>query len=260
MKRSCLAWLTIAALSVLGPDIQGQEKPAAAPAKAAPAKAAATKAAAVPKAGAASKAPATPIDKASYGIGLNIGRGMKSDGLEINVDFLIQGVLDAMEGKEPQLTEAELREAFAVVQKELQARQAEKAKSASDRNKKEGDAFLAANKKKQGITTLESGLQYTVLKSGKGPSPKATDQVRTHYHGTLIDGKVFDSSVDRGEPVTFPVNGVIKGWTEALQLMKVGDKWRVFVPSALAYGERGAGAEIGPNAVLVFEIELLGIE
>ncbi|MFO0821271.1 MAG: FKBP-type peptidyl-prolyl cis-trans isomerase [Pirellulales bacterium] len=240
-KLSCWAVVVAVALAS-GTAVVAQEK--GAPAAKAP----------------AAKAPATPIEKASYGIGLNIGRGMKSDGLEVDVKFLVQGVMDAIEGKESVLTEAQLREAFQTVQKELQAKQLEKAKMAGDKNKKDGEAFLATNKKKQGITTTESGLQYQVLKSGKGASPKATDQVRTHYHGTLIDGKVFDSSVDRGEPVTFPVNGVIKGWTEALQLMKVGDKWKVFVPSALAYGERGAGADIGPNAVLVFEIELLGIE
>lgn len=237
MKKLRCVGLALAAMLASGAVVVGQEKGAP-----------------------AAKAPATPIEKASYGIGLNIGRGMKSDGLEIDVKFLVQGVMDAIEGKESVLTEAQLREAFQTVQKELQSKQLERSKMAGDKNKKDGEAFLATNKKKQGVTTLESGLQYQVIKSGKGPSPKATDQVRTHYHGTLIDGKVFDSSVDRGEPVTFPVNGVIKGWTEALQLMKVGDKWRVFVPSALAYGERGAGADIGPNAVLVFEIELLGIE
>jgi len=200
------------------------------------------------------------LDKASYGIGSNIGRGMKQDGIDINVDALVEGLKDALSGKEPKYTEAQLREAFGIVQRQLQARQMEKAKTAGDKNKKEGEAFLAANKKKEGVKSTESGLQYVVLKSGKGPSPKATDSVKTHYHGTLINGKVFDSSVERGEPISFPVNGVIKGWTEALQLMKVGDKWRVFVPSELAYGERGAGADIGPNSVLVFEIELLGIE
>ncbi len=120
--------------------------------------------------------------------------------------------------------------------------------------------FLAANAKKDGVKTTASGLQYKVIKSGTGKSPKATDTVKVHYHGTLIDGTVFDSSVERGEPVSFPVNGVIPGWTEALQLMKEGDKWQLFIPSKLAYGERGAGAKIGPNATLIFEVELLAVE
>ena len=128
------------------------------------------------------------------------------------------------------------------------------------RNKQEGEKFLAENKKKKGVTTLKSGLQYEVLKTGSGPSPKVTDRVRTHYHGTLVDGTVFDSSVERDMPATFNVNGVIAGWTEALKLMKVGDKWRLFLPSNLAYGVRGSLPKIGPNTTLIFEVELLGIE
>ena len=137
---------------------------------------------------------------------------------------------------------------------------AAKQRTAGGQNQRDGVAFLAANKAKQGVVALPSGLQYQVIKKGAGPTPKVTDTVRTHYHGTLINGTVFDSSVERGEPAEFPVGGVIRGWTEALQLMKVGDKWRLVIPPELAYGPRGAGGKIGPNAVLVFEIELLGIK
>ena len=134
-----------------------------------------------------------------------------------------------------------------------------KAKVAGDKNLKEGETFLAENAKKDGVKSTASGLQYKVLKSGSGATPKSSDEVKVHYHGKLIDGTVFDSSVDRGEPVTFPVTGVIPGWVEALQLMKVGDKWQIYLPSKLAYGAQGAGGKIGPNAVLVFDVELLGI-
>ena len=140
-----------------------------------------------------------------------------------------------------------------------QEQEMSKAQKQGEVNKQQGAAFLAANKSKPGVKTTASGLQYKVLKAGNGPTPKATDKVRTHYHGTLIDGTVFDSSVQRGEPAEFPVSGVIRGWTEALQLMKVGDKWQLFIPSELAYSARGAGGVIGPNSTLVFEIELLEI-
>ena len=140
------------------------------------------------------------------------------------------------------------------------ARMAAKQNAEGGKNLKEGEAFLDENKKKEGVTTLPSGLQYKVLKSGAGKTPKATDKVTTHYRGTLIDGTVFDSSYDRGEPTTFPVGGVIRGWTEALQLMKEGDKWQLYVPAQLGYGERGAGGKIGPNTTLLFEIELLKVE
>jgi FKBP-type peptidyl-prolyl cis-trans isomerase len=135
-----------------------------------------------------------------------------------------------------------------------------KHKAAGDKNLKEGDDFLTANGKKEGVKTLPSGLQYKVIKSGTGRSPKATDTVKVHYNGTLTDGTVFDSSVQRGEPATFPVNQVIPGWTEALQLMKEGDKWQLYIPSKLAYGEQGAGGKIGPNSALIFDVELLSIE
>jgi FKBP-type peptidyl-prolyl cis-trans isomerase len=198
--------------------------------------------------------------QASYGIGLSIGRELQRQGiLEIDVDALAQGLRDTFGEAKPRLTQAQISEALQAFEKEMSAKAAEKRKVLSEKNVREGKAFLDANKKKDGVVTLESGLQYKVLKKGEGPSPKKTDRVTTHYHGTFIGGKVFDSSVERNEPATFGVGGVIPGWTEALQLMKVGDKWRLFVPSDLAYGPDGRG-DIGPHSVLIFDVELLGIE
>ena len=187
--------------------------------------------------------------RASYAIGLDIGRQIIRDNLDLDSNAAAQGLLDALNDKKPVLDDETLRAAVTQFHKEME-----------DKVKKEGVEFLAANKKKKGVITTKSGLQYMVIKSGKGATPKVTDQVTTHYHGMLIDGTVFDSSVERGQPATFPVSGVIRGWTEALQLMKVGDKWRLFIPSDLAYGARGAGGEIGPHATLIFDIELLGIK
>jgi FKBP-type peptidyl-prolyl cis-trans isomerase len=199
-------------------------------------------------------------ERASYSIGVNIGNNFKRLGFDLDISLLAKGISDALSGAKPQLADKEMQEALETFQREATARQAEMAQKAAEKNKQEGIAFHAENKKKEGVTTLPSGLQYKVLKSGNGKSPKATDTVTTNYKGTLLDGTVFDSSYDRGEPASFPVNQVIKGWTEALQLMKVGDKWQLFIPSELGYGERGAGQAIGPNASLVFEIELLGIQ
>jgi FKBP-type peptidyl-prolyl cis-trans isomerase FklB len=160
----------------------------------------------------------------------------------------------------PKLSEQEMQDAKTAFQQKVQARAAKDMALLLEKNKKEGEAFLAENKTKEGVITLPSGLQYKVLKAGTGATPKATDIVVTHYRGTLIDGKVFDSSIDRGEPAEFPVNAVIKGWSEALQHMKVGAKWQLFVPAELAYGERGAGQVIAPNSTLIFDIELLKIK
>ena len=209
----------------------------------------------------------TVMDKTSYAIGLGIGRNLKPQAAQIDLGVLIRGMADAMAGKTPLLSSEELNEAMMAFQQEVQKREAEsrfaanpQLKALAEKNKKEGDAFLAANKAKDGVITLESGLQYTVLQSGNGNSPKETDIVTTHYRGTLIDGTVFDSSIDRGQPAKFPVSGVIAGWTEALTRMKVGDKWRLFIPSDLAYGASPRpGGPIGPNAVLIFELELLSI-
>lgn len=202
----------------------------------------------------------TVTDKASYAIGLNIGNSITSDELEVNADLLIRGLTDALRKAEPALSEEEMVNAMQAYQQQAIAKMAEKRNQAGAANAQKGKAFLEANKQKPGVVTTKSGLQYKVLKQGTGATPKATDTVKTHYTGTLIDGTVFDSSVERGEPATFPVNGVIAGWTEALQLMKVGSKYQLFVPAELAYGERGAGGAIGPNETLVFEVELLGIE
>ncbi len=201
----------------------------------------------------------TQKDKASYAIGLDMGNSLKANGIDVNADVLFKGIKDAMSGNKPLLTEQEIKETIVGLQKELQAKQQEKMKVLGEKNKKEGEAFLAENKKKDGVITLASGLQYKITKSGSGKTPKATDTVTVNYRGTLIDGTEFDSSIKRGQPATFPVNGVIPGWTEALQLMKEGAKWQLFIPSNLAYGERGAGTLIGPNAVLIFEVELLSI-
>ncbi|HEY9051648.1 MAG TPA: FKBP-type peptidyl-prolyl cis-trans isomerase [Gammaproteobacteria bacterium] len=199
-------------------------------------------------------------DKQSYSIGINLGMQLSQQKDEIDVDKVILGLKDVFAGQQPKLTMEEMQQVMMTFQKTIQEKQQAQIKAVADANAKEGKDFLAANKKKDGVKTLASGLQYKVLQSGKGDSPKVTDTVVTHYRGSLINGQVFDSSYQRGEPATFPVNGVIKGWTEALQKMKVGDKWQLFIPSDLAYGEHGAGQSIGPNAVLIFEIELLEIK
>jgi FKBP-type peptidyl-prolyl cis-trans isomerase FklB len=200
-----------------------------------------------------------PKQRASYAIGVNIGENFKRQGLELDPKTVATGIAEGFAGK-PALTEAEIREALTKFETDMRAQAEAKAKAIGPKNLKEGQDFLAANAKKDGVKALPSGLQYSVIKSGAGKSPKATDAVKVHYHGTLIDGTVFDSSVQRGEPISFGVTQVIKGWTEALQLMKEGDKWKLFIPSDLAYGERGAGGTIGPNAVLIFEVELLAVE
>lgn len=197
--------------------------------------------------------------RASYAIGMDIGSSFKKNNLDIDPAVLAAGIADSFGGK-PILSESEMRETLQAFQQEMQAKAMAKSKVDADKNVKAGEAFLATNAKKEGVKTTASGLQYKVLKSGKGRTPKASDTVRTHYHGTLIDGTVFDSSVERKEPAEFPVGGVIPGWTEALQMMKEGDKWQLVIPAKLAYGERGTpGGPIGPNSTLVFEVELLSI-
>ncbi|MBI5095900.1 MAG: FKBP-type peptidyl-prolyl cis-trans isomerase [Candidatus Hydrogenedentes bacterium] len=200
------------------------------------------------------------VDKFSYAIGVNIGRNLKKDKIELNKTFFMQAIQDVTEGKPLALTDEQLQQTIMEFQKTLMAKRQEADKVAGDKNVTEGKAFLEANAKKEGIKVLPSGLQYKVIKEGDGPTPKASDTVKTNYKGTLIDGTVFDASEKHGGPATFPVGQVIKGWTEALQLMKVGSKWQLFVPSELAYGPKGAGGDIGPNATLIFEIELLGID
>lgn len=199
-------------------------------------------------------------DKLSYTFGANFGKSLKQQEIEINQDVFVKGMKDGLSGGKLLLTDQEMKDTMTSFQKEMAAKQAEKRKVLGEKNKKEGEAFLSANKTKEGVKTLASGLQYKVITEGTGKTPKATDTVVTNYRGTLIDGTEFDSSYQRKNPATFKVNGVIKGWTEALQLMKEGSKWQLFVPSELAYGERGAGPNIGPNAVLVFEIELVSVK
>jgi FKBP-type peptidyl-prolyl cis-trans isomerase FklB len=196
-------------------------------------------------------------DKISYIIGMDIGTNLKKQSIDIDSNILAKGVKDALAGTKPLLTEQEIQETMMAFQKEMMAKQAEVAK----KNKAEGEAFLTENKKKEGVKTLLSGLQYKVIKAGTGKKPKSTDTVTAHYRGTLINGTEFDSSYKRGQPATFPVSGgMIPGWTEALQLMEEGAKWQLFIPPNLAYGEQGAGRDIGPNATLIFEIELVSIQ
>ena len=234
------------------------KKPAAPAAKKSPSAAAKTGTATK---GQAVTALTTSKQKASYAIGMNWGTGLHRQNIDVDSAALIQGMKDALAGGKTLLTEDEARAALMQLQKEMQEKQQAKAAQEGEANKKEGDAFLAANKSKEGVVTLPSGLQYKILKEGNGPKPTATDSVVCNYKGTLINGTEFDSSYKRGEPATFPVTGVIKGWTEALQLMPVGSKWQLFIPPDLAYGPRGTpGGPIGPNATLIFEVELISIK
>jgi FKBP-type peptidyl-prolyl cis-trans isomerase FklB len=198
-------------------------------------------------------------DRASYAIGLNLGRTLKSNDVQANTDLLLQGIRDGFAGAPALLTDEEIQAAMQALQQEVMQAQQAKQKVQGEKNKAEGEAFLAKNKERAGVKTTASGLQYEVLKEGTGAAPKATDTVTVHYTGTLIDGTKFDSSVDRGQPATFVLNQVIGGWTEGVQLMKVGSKHKLYIPAALGYGERGAGGTIGPNATLIFDIELLSI-
>ena len=191
---------------------------------------------------------------------MNLGANLHKQSVPVDPNIMARGLKDALAGGKTLLTEEEARAAITAVQNDMREKQQAKMQVAGDANKKAGEAFLADNKSKDGVVALPSGLQYKVLKEGNGPKPTATDSVVCNYRGTLINGTEFDSSTKHGGPATFPVNGVIKGWTEALQLMPVGSKWQLFVPSDLAYAERGAGADIGPNATLIFEVELVSIQ
>ncbi|MFH1155955.1 MAG: FKBP-type peptidyl-prolyl cis-trans isomerase [Pseudomonadota bacterium] len=197
--------------------------------------------------------------KISYALGYNIGNNLKRD-FAVDQESFFQGVRDSQVGKATLLTDQEMQDTMMAFQQQMRQKQNESLKEAAVKNKVTGTAFLDENKKKEGVVTLPSGLQYKVIKEGEGASPKASDTVSCHYRGTTIDGVEFDSSYKRGEPASFQVNGVIKGWTEALQLMKTGAKWMLFIPADLAYGDRGAGGVIAPGSTLVFEVELLGIE
>ena len=269
------------AITLVG-NAQAQQTPAAntqqAPAKAAPAPAVGAQKAPAAKTGAAAKPRTAPVltlktqkDKASYAVGLNVGRNLGAQlhqqSVEVDQAILLRGVKDALAGGKTLLTDDEVKAVLTQLQTEVRTRQQEKMKveqekmkAAAEVNKKEGSEFLAANKIKDGVVTLPSGLQYKILTEATGPKPAATDTVTCNYRGTLISGTEFDSSYKRGQPASFPVNGVIKGWTEALQLMPVGSKWQLFIPAELGYGDRGAGQDIGPGATLIFEVELLSIQ
>jgi FKBP-type peptidyl-prolyl cis-trans isomerase FklB len=198
-------------------------------------------------------------EKISYIIGRDMVQNLSKQGIDIEAAAFSQGLQDALSGKESVLSQQETQRTMMELQQQLSQRQQQEGSAKGAANKQEGEKFLAENKEKEGVVTLPSGLQYQVLKEGTGSSPSRNDKVTTHYHGTLIDGTVFDSSYERGQPATFPVSGVIAGWTEALQLMKEGAKWRLFIPSDLAYGSRGAGQDIGPDTTLIFDVELLSV-
>lgn len=201
----------------------------------------------------------TPAKRLSYGVALGLGRNMKNDGMEMDIDAFALGLRDAFSDAEPRLSQEEIQAEMVAFQEKIQVERQANQEALAAANAEAAEAFLAENAEREGVTTTDSGLQYEVLESGEGPVPGPEDDVEVHYSGTLLDGTVFDSSYERGEPVTFGVDQVIAGWTEALQRMPVGSKWKLFIPPALAYGSGGAGQVIGPNAALIFEVELLSI-
>ena len=260
-----------AACVLMTATVRAQQTPPANPPAKAPAKSATSPAAKSPAAKtgatATSKTPAkstltltTPKDKASYGIGLNIGKGMKRDAIDIDTNALFQGFKDGFSGNKQLISDDEIKAVLTALQAHVRQMQDERAKQLGEANKKEGESFLAANKDKPGVVTLPDGLQYKIIAPGTGPKPEANDTVVCNYRGTFIDGTEFDSSAKTGQPATFNVSQVIHGWTEALQLMPAGSKWQLFIPSEMAYGARGAGNLIGPNAMLIFDVELLSVQ
>jgi len=206
------------------------------------------------------KAPTNFPEQASYALGLDIGKSLQQIEFKLDLASLTRGINDTLQGNEPELSPQQAAAAKQKLFAQLEAKQTQKMQTLGNKNQDEGQVFLAANKEKEGIVTTDSGLQYLVLKEGDGQIPTPEDRVTVHYRGTLLDGTEFDSSYKRDKPTTFPVRGVIKGWTEALQLMKVGSTYRLFIPSNLAYGSRGAGQKITPHATLIFDVELLAIE
>jgi FKBP-type peptidyl-prolyl cis-trans isomerase len=249
--------MAMAAIMLLGALAFAQNPPAK-PKPAAPA----AKPEATPDAPKAKEAPAFPNlqDRFSYALGMNLGTQLHRQSVEVDPNLVLQGLKDSMSGGKTKMTEEEVRAAFTEMQGIMAKKQQEQMAAVGAANKKEGETFLAANKSKPGVVTLPSGLQYKILTAGTGPKPTPTDSVVCNYKGTLINGKEFDSSYKRGQPATFPVTGVIKGWTEALQLMPVGSKWELYVPSDLAYGDQQRGPDITPNSTLIFEVELLSIQ
>jgi FKBP-type peptidyl-prolyl cis-trans isomerase FklB len=199
-------------------------------------------------------------DKESYSLGYQFGQSLKAQEVDINLDVYTSGIRDGLGGKASQMTAEEIRATMTSLQQRLMAARQKELKEKAEKNLAESRAFLEENKKKEGVKTLPSGLQYKVITEGTGKTPKSTDTVTVHYRGTLINGSEFDSSYKKGQPATFKVNGVIKGWTEALQLMKEGSKWQLFIPPELGYGERGMGMQIPPNSALIFEVELLTVK
>ncbi len=264
--------LFLAAGTILIENTQAQQTPAASTQQAPAAKAApSTGAQKTPaaKTGQAAKPRTQAVltlktqkDKVSYALGANLGMNLHKQSVDVDTAIVLRGLKDALGGGKLLLTDDEARATLTQLQTDLRNKQMEKTKEAADLNKKAGTEFLEANKAKEGVVTLPSGLQYKILTEGTGPKPTATDTVSCNYRGTLLDGTEFDSSYKHGQPASFPVTGVIKGWTEALQLMPVGSKWQLFVPSELAYGDRGADPRsgIGPSATLIFEVELLSIQ
>jgi len=198
--------------------------------------------------------------KESYSVGYQFGQNLKKLETDLDAEVLSAAIRDALSGKEARLSDEEMRAAVASLQEKTMAAMQASMKEKAQKNLAEGEKFLAENKTKEGVKTTDSGLQYKVLEEGEGPSPKAGDTVTVHYRGTLVDGTEFDSSYQRGEPATFPLTGVIPGWTEALQLMKKGSKWVLYIPADLAYGERGAGNRIPPNSTLIFEVEMISYQ
>jgi FKBP-type peptidyl-prolyl cis-trans isomerase FklB len=202
----------------------------------------------------------TDKDKFSYALGMNLGSGLHKQSVDVDPAIFLRGLKDGLAAGKTLMTDQEAQATLTQVQNDLRKKAQEKMQQLAVSNKQTGEAFLASNKAQDGVVTLPSGLEYKILKEGTGPKPAATDSVVCNYRGTLLDGTEFDSSYKRGQPLTIQVNGVIKGWTEALQLMPVGSKWQLVIPSDLAYGERGAGQQIGPNSTLIFEVELLSIQ
>jgi FKBP-type peptidyl-prolyl cis-trans isomerase FklB len=256
MKQLSALFVTAALLGGSGAAL-AQDQPKTAPA---PTPAPAQAPAQAPVQGGQAAKPVALQDRASYIIGLNLGQSLKTQEVPVTADLIIQGLRDGLGGANPLLTPEEIQAAMQEFQQQLMTAQQSKREAAGAKNMQESQAYLDQNKAKPGVKTTASGLQYEVLTEGSGESPKPTDKVTVHYRGTLPDGKVFDSSYDRNEPATFPVNGVIQGWVEALQLMKPGAKYRLVIPPALAYAERGAGNDIGPNQVLIFDVELLSVD
>lgn len=257
MRKSLIlpAALLFAAAAVAGAQTaKPAQKPAAQPAK----PMAQSTAPAQPSGQQAGK-PESVQDRASYVIGYNLGRTLKQNDVNANSDLIVKGLRDGLAGANGMLTDAEMQSTMQEFQKQVQSQQEAKQKVIGEKNKTEGEAFLAKNKARAGVKTTASGLQYEVQKEGTGPAPKASDTVTVNYKGTLMDGSTFDSSYDRGQPATFVLNQVIPGWTEGVALMKVGSKYKFYIPAALGYGDKGAGATIGPNSPLIFEVELLSI-